>query len=240
MKKISEGIYFIRGQDEMIPDSHTYVIGMPESGDLSIIDPGLTGKEKYKINAMLDGGIDLNSVKRIIMTHSHFDHIGCLSEIKKFVPQAELWVHENEAQPLEDGDDKIVYGMEMFKNMCIAQYNIASDAFRFQVDKKLKGGENLNIGDMKWEVLFIPGHSPGSIGLYHKSKKVLIPGDVVYSDYAIGRFDLYGANSSDLKESLFRLATLEVDILLPGHNQVVMDLPSGYISNTAKQWVKYL
>jgi len=135
MKKISEGIYFIRGQDEMIPDSHTYVLGIPGSGDLSIIDPGLTGKGKYKINAMLDGGIDLNSVKRIIMTHSHFDHIGCLSEIKKFVPQAELWVHENEAQPLEDGDDKIVYGMEMFKNMCIAQYNIASDAFRFQVDK---------------------------------------------------------------------------------------------------------
>jgi len=240
MKKISEGIYFIKGQDEIIPDSHTYVLGIPGSGDLSIIDPGLTGKGKYKINAMLDGGIDLSSVKRIILTHSHFDHIGCLSEIKKFVPQAELWVHENEAQPLEDGDDKIVYGMEMFKNMCIAQYNIASDAFRFQVDKKLKGGENLNIGDMKWEVLFIPGHSPGSIGLYHKSKKVLIPGDVVYSDYAIGRFDLYGANSSDLKESLFRLATLEVDILLPGHNQVVMDLPSGYISNTAKQWANYL
>jgi len=228
------------GQDEMIPDSHTYVLGTPGSGDLSIIDPGLTGKGKYKINAMLDGGIDLSSVKRIILTHSHFDHIGCLPEIKKFVPQAELWVHENEAQPLEDGDDKIVYGMEMFKNMCIAQYNIASDAFRFQVDKKLKGGENLNIGDMKWEVLFIPGHSPGSIGLYNKSKKVLIPGDVVYSDYAIGRFDLYGANSSDLKESLFRLATLEVDILLPGHNQVVMDLPSGYISNTAKQWANYL
>ncbi len=240
MKKISEGIYFIKGQDEMIPDSHTYVLGIPGSGDLSIIDPGLTGKGKYKINAMLDGGIDLNSVKRIILTHSHFDHIGCLSEIKKFVPQAELWVHENEAQPLEDGDDKIVYGMEMFKNMCIAQYNIASDAFRFQVDKKLKGGENLNIGDMKWEVVFIPGHSPGSIGLYNKSKKVLIPGDVVYSDYAIGRFDLYGANSSDLKESLFRLATLEVDILLPGHNQVVMDLPPGYISNTAKQWANYL
>ncbi|MBN1225697.1 MAG: MBL fold metallo-hydrolase [Deltaproteobacteria bacterium] len=240
MKKISEGIYCIKGQDEMIPDSHTYVLGIPGSGDLSIIDPGLTGKGKYKINAMLDGGIDLSSVKRIILTHSHFDHIGCLSEIQKFVPQAELWVHENEAQLLEDGDDKIVYGMEMFKNMCIAQYNIASDAFRFQVDKKLKGGENLNIGDMKWEVLFIPGHSPGSIGLYNKSKKVLIPGDVVYSDYAIGRFDLYGANSSDLKESLFRLAKLEVDILLPGHNQVVMDLPSGYISNTAKQWANYL
>lgn len=240
MKKITEGVHFIQGQDEMIPDSHTYVIGMPGSGDLSIIDPGLIGKGKYKINAMLDAGIDLDSVKRIIMTHTHFDHIGCLSEIKNFIPHAEFWVHEQEAQHLEEGDDKIVYGMEMFKNMCMAQYNIASDAFRFDVDKKLKGGENINIGGMKWDVLFIPGHSPGSIGLYNKSKRILIPGDVIYSDYAIGRFDLYGANGPDLKESLLRLAKLEVDILLPGHNQIVMDLPPGYISNTAKMWADYL
>ncbi len=240
MSRISEGVYFIKGQDEMIPDSHMYVIGKPESDDLSIIDAGLMGKGNYKINAMLDAGIDLNSVKRIIMTHTHFDHIGCLSEIRENIPQAELWVHENEAQSLEDGDDKIVYGMEMFKNMCMAQYDISPDTFKFHVDKKLQGGEHFDLGNMDWEVLYIPGHSPGSIGLYNKLEKILIPGDVVYSDYAIGRFDLHGANGSDLKNSLLRLAELEVNILLPGHNRVVTDLPPNYIADTAKQWASYL
>ena len=80
----------------------------------------------------------------------------------------------------------------------------------------------------------------GSIGLYHRPMKILIPGDVIYADYAIGRFDLYGANASELMKSLMRLAELEVDILLPGHNQIVKGLPKGYILQTAKQWEPYL
>ncbi len=65
----------------------------------------------------------------------------------------------------------------------------------------------------------------GGIALYHSSLKILIPGDVVYADYAIGRFDLHGANPDQLKKSLYRLADLEIDMLLPGHNQIVKGLP---------------
>jgi hypothetical protein len=71
-------------------------------------------------------------------------------------------------------------------------------------------------------------------------EKILIPGDVVYADYAIGRFDLHGANGPELKNSLVQLAELEVNILLPGHNRIVKDLPSGYIAETARQWASYL
>ena len=93
---------------------------------------------------------------------------------------------------------------------------------------------------MIWEVIHIPGHSMGSIGLYNKIDKILIPGDVVYDDYAIGRFDLHGADASQLKKSLQRLAELQVNILLPGHNEIVEKLPAGYIQKTAKQWEAYL
>ena len=44
----------------------------------------------------------------------------------------------------------------------------------------------------------------------------------------------------DLKKSLLRLADLDVDILLPGHNQIVKNLPKGYIRKTAEQWGAYL
>jgi glyoxylase-like metal-dependent hydrolase (beta-lactamase superfamily II) len=80
----------------------------------------------------------------------------------------------------------------------------------------------------------------GSIGLYLASDKVLIPGDVIYADYAIGRFDLHGADPAELKKSLTRLADKEVDILLPGHNDVMKKVPSGYIRKTTKQWDSYL
>jgi len=208
--------------------------------DLSIIDVGLTGKGRYKIQSMIRDGIKLEAVKRIILTHTHMDHIGCLSEILKEMPHAELWVHRLEGELLEKGDDRAVYGMEMFKGMCQMQYGLKPDAFRFKVHKMLEGGEKLNIGNMEWEVIHIPGHSLGGIALYHREKKVLIPGDVVYADYAIGRFDLFGADASALKKSLIKLSGLDVDMLLPGHNQLVKGLPSDYIARTAKMWEAYL
>ncbi len=240
MKKISEGIFFIQGQDEFIPDSHVYVIGNPSSHDLTMVDAGLAGKGRYKLQAIRKLGIEPADIKRIIMTHTHFDHIGCLREVSEELTNAELWVHRIEAEALEAGDDRAVYGMEMFRAMCASQYGIAKDAFRFAVQKKLEGGERLSLGGMIWECIHIPGHSAGSIGLYNPDEKVLIPGDVVYADYAIGRFDLYGADPRQHRESLFRLADLDVAVLLPGHNRIMTKVEPGYIAQTARQWESYL
>ena len=240
MPEITEGVYYIPGQDESIPDAHTYVLGKPSSKNLSLIDPGLTGKGKYKIQSVRKEGIELSSIKRVILTHTHLDHIGCFSEILKQLPWAELWVHQSEVDLLEQGDERGVYGMEMFRGFCQTQYGLKPGAFKFQVHRKLQGGETLDLGDTTWEIIHIPGHSMGSIGLYHRSLKILIPGDVVYADYAIGRFDLHGADASELKKSLLKLAEKEVNILLPGHNQIVQKLPAGYVRKTAKQWEGYL
>lgn len=240
MKQITEALYFIPGQDEMIPDSHVYLIGRPDSKDLTLVDAGLMGKGAYKIQSIRKAGIQLTDIKRVIMTHTHLDHIGCLGEILHEIPDADLWVHEAEAVLLEKGDERAVYGMDMFQSMCQAQYRIRPGAFTFQVHRQLEGGETLELGQTTWEVLHIPGHSAGSIALYNREEKILIPGDTVYADYAIGRFDLYGASGAQLRESLMELAGLEVNILLPGHNRIMEAVPPGYILETAKQWEPYL
>ncbi len=240
MPTVTEGVYYIPGQDGFMPDAHVYVLGSASSQDFSIIDAGFIGKGNYKIQSILKEGIELSTVKRVIMTHTHLDHIGCLAEIRKELPWVEVWAHRSEADLLEQGDDRAVYGMKMFKTLCQLQFGLKPDAFKFKVDRKLDGGETLDLGGMAWEVVHIPGHSMGSIGLYHRSGKILIPGDVAYADHAIGRFDLYGANPSELKKSLIRLSELEVDILLPGHNQIVKGLPKDYLAKTVRQWESYL
>lgn len=159
MPKITDEIYFIPGRDEMIPDAHTYIVGQLGSKDLSLIDPGLYGKGAYKIEAIRKAGIALEEIRRVIMTHTHFDHISALSEIQRHIPWAELWVHQAEGDPLEQGDERTVYGMEMFQQVCQMQYGIRNGAFRLQVHRKLQGGETLEIGGMSWEVIHIPGHS---------------------------------------------------------------------------------
>ena len=240
MKQITESVFFIPGQDEMIPDSHVYLIGTPDSDDMSLIDAGLMGKGRYKIESILESGVSLSNIKRIIMTHTHLDHMGCLGELREAIPHAALWIHENEAALLENGDEKAVYGMDMFESMCQAQYNIKPGDFCFPVDRKLAGGEALEIGGATWEVLHIPGHSSGSIALYDPQEKILIPGDTVYADHAIGRFDLHGASGPQLQNSLLTLADLDVNILLPGHNRIMENVPEDYIRQTAEQWGPYL
>jgi hydroxyacylglutathione hydrolase len=236
MPRVTEDVYYVPGQDGFMPDAHVYVLGNRSSQDLSIIDAGFVGKGNYKIQSILKEGIDSSTIKRVIMTHTHLDHIGCLAEIRKELPGVEVWAHRLEADLLEQGDDRAVYGMKMFKTLCQVQFRLKPDAFKFKVDRKLDGGEILDLGRVTWEVIHIPGHSMGSIGLYHRPAKILIPGDVAYADHAIGRFDLYGANPSDLKKSLIRLSELEVDILLPGHNQIVKGLPKDYLAKTVRQW----
>ncbi len=240
MPRVTENVCWIPGQDGLMPDAHVYVLGDPSSQDLSMVDAGFTGKGKYKIQSFRKEGIEPSAIRRVIMTHTHLDHIGCLAEIRKELPGVEVWIHRLEADLLEQGDDRAVYGMNMFKTLCKLQPGLKSDAFKLKVDRKLDGGETLNIGCMMWEVFHIPGHSLGSVGLYHRPTKILIPGDVAYADHAIGRFDLYGANPSDLKKSLIRLSELEIDILLPGHNQIVKDLPKDYLAKTMRQWESYL
>jgi len=240
MVKLTESLFLMPGQDEMIPDSHVYLLGAHDSGDLSLVDAGLVGKGAHKIRSLLEAGVRLTDIKRVIMTHTHLDHIGCLREIMDKIPGIELWVHSLEAGPLEQGDDRTVYGMEMFKQMCQAQYRLKAGAFVFKVDRWLEGGDELRLGGESWKVLHIPGHSLGGVALYQQDGAILIPGDVVYADYSIGRFDLHGADGSQLYASLTRLASLKVKMLLPGHNRVLQRVPDGYIASTAKQWAPYL
>lgn len=240
MKRITEEIVWIPGEDEFIPDAHMYVLGNHERDDITLIDAGLMRKSEYKLKVLDALGIGLDQIKRIILTHSHLDHIGCLPELKRKIPHMEVWLHTAEASELEAGDERTVYGMNLFKTMAQAQFGLRDGLFKMEVHKKLKEGDQLLLDGSLWEVLHLPGHSKGSIGLYNRQQRILISGDTIYSDYAIGRFDLYGADPAELKRSLERIAGLELDVLLPAHNNVMEVVPRGYAQKVYEQWKNYL
>ncbi len=235
-EKVIDGIIWIPGKDKFLPDSHVYLIGEAESDDVSIVECGLMGMAEYKLEEMDKAGIPRKSVKRIIMTHTHMDHVGCLPDIMRELPHAEVWMHNDEALPLERGDSRIVFGNSMFENMIRAQYSIENDYFEMNIHKKLQGGEDLNLGGFNFQVIHIPGHSCGSIGLYCQDHKIFISGDTIYADGAIGRYDLHSANGPEMKNSLDKIAQLDIEILLPSHNRIVRRDANPMIKNTVVQW----
>ena len=236
IENVVKGIRWIPGRDKFLPDSHVYVIGEPESHDLSLVDCGLMEMGSYKIEALESGGIDLNHVHRLILTHTHMDHIGCLAELLAVIPHAEVWVHEAEGAFLERGDSRIVFGNKMFESMLRTQYAVDENSFTFKVHRKLTGGEILMLGGVEIEVIHLPGHSCGSIGLHNRPNKLLMSGDTIYADGAIGRYDLYSADSGELKRSLEFLSKLDLDILLPCHNRIVRSGARPMVENTVRQW----
>ena len=240
IQKVVDGVGWIPGKDRFMPDSHMYVVGMPDEQDFSLVDCGLLEMGSYKLDELEQAGVPLGQVKRIIMTHTHLDHVGCLPEILKAIPEAEVWVHKEEAMYLERGDSRIVYGNSMFESMVRSQYNIPEDFFTIKVHKKLEGGEHLVLGGIPFEVIHVPGHSAGSIGLFNEEHRLFMSGDTIYADGAIGRYDLVSADPAELKKSLERIADLGIDILLPCHNRIVNGGADPMVRNTVRQWAHLL
>ena len=92
-------------------------------------------------------------------------------------------------------------------------------AIEFKADSDLDSSK-LDTGDMEFEFIHSPGHSPDSICFYCRKEKILICGDVIFNQNT-GRVDLPGGNADELKQSIEELSQLEIEYLLPGHMDIV-------------------
>ena len=85
----------------------------------------------------------------------------------------------------------------------------------------LKEGEKLTLGEDELDILFTPGHSPGSLSFYCKKDKFVISGDVLFKN-SIGRSDLPGGDHEQLLQSIReKLMVLPDDVMVySGHGPV--------------------
>mgnify|MGYP002624577871 CR=1 FL=1 len=85
-------------------------------------------------------------------------------------------------------------------------------------ERFLEPGTQLKFGNTVFEILFTPGHSPGSLSFYNHAENFVIGGDALFYE-SIGRTDLPGGNHQQLLDSIrSQLFTLPGDTLVyPGH-----------------------
>jgi hydroxyacylglutathione hydrolase len=174
-----------------------------ESGEGIIIDASCyTQKERDE----LDQYITENYIKpvRLINTHCHVDHLlGCAYVANKYNIGVEL--HEGDLPVFKDAKQ---HGM----------------VFGFDVDElpPVKGflleGHDVTFGNSSLQVLYVPGHSPGSVAFFNAAQKLAIVGDVLFKG-TIGRTDLPGGNYDQLIKSITsKLMTMPPDTeVIPGH-----------------------
>lgn len=176
---------------------NTYLIDGPTP---ILVDPGhlnLFGHVREGLQAL---DLDIGDMGLVLSTHAHPDHLEAVQLFKE--TSARIAFHEKD--------------WELAKTMM----NSLGAAYRVQLEAIrphffLQEG-SLSVNGTDFEVFHTPGHAPGAICLYWPEKKALFTGDLIFKE-GLGRTDLPGGNGAQLKESIKRLSSLDVEWILPGH-----------------------
>ena len=162
-----------------------------------IIDPGGDS------DLIIENAKDLN-VKYLLLTHTHYDHIGALDEVSQAFPEARLAVHGLEKNALYDAAQNLSVGFGLPYEYC------------GKVDIELKDGDELSLGEQKIKIIHTPGHTVGGVCYYIKD--LLFSGDTLFKA-SVGRTDLPGGDAVNLLQSIKeKLYTLPgKTAVYPGH-----------------------
>lgn len=192
--KIAGDIFLLNGAGF---DCNTYYIEggvLVDVGSGDFIDEMLEQMEHYDI--------DIDSINKIILTHSHYDHVGGCKELKEKTG-AQVFVHPEGKKLIEEGK--------------VLQEEFDANFEPFEIDGTLEEDDTVETPDHTFRVVHTPGHTPGSIALWDEEDEILISGDTLFTD-GFGSTDHEEGDQKKLEESLRKIKELDdIEVLLPGH-----------------------
>lgn len=166
----------------------------------------------------LAGELDIPSGKPVlaVATHVHVDHVGSFHEFDNRLG------HEAEAAAFGQMPDAATLAAYFRAQPdALAQVpptGVTPQAYSISpapLTRILAENDIVDIGDARYTVLHLPGHSPGSIGLLDEKTGTFFSGDAIYDGNLVD--DLPGCDVEAYKATMQRLSQLDVDVVHGGH-----------------------
>lgn len=216
MEQIAPGLYTFTG----LTIGHVYLI--TEGDGLTIIDTSIPGSANKIIKQLAEAGYQPSDVKRILLTHAHFDHIGGLAELAEKtgaqVIASEIekpYISDKQPIPRAKMSDvplwqrPLLLGGESVNKPVTVQRTVYDGAMMPEVFGGL-------------QVIATPGHSPGHVSYWQPEHKIIILGDVLFNFPFPGMTLPFAAFTPDMPEnirSLHKIVALEPEIVCFGHGE---------------------
>jgi glyoxylase-like metal-dependent hydrolase (beta-lactamase superfamily II) len=182
--------------------SHCYLI----TADRNIlIDSGTANDFPTLEKELEDIGLKLEDIDIVINTHEHFDHIGGNLFLQN---TSIIMAHRFAAVKIVYGDDEVT--------MCRAH---GQKTIGYKVHVWLNNTDVIDAGSWFLKVLYTPGHTSGCICLYEPRKRILFSGDALFASGTLSTIFKSGS-LAEYFNSLRRLKTMKIDLLLPGHGRI--------------------
>ena len=223
MEVIAEGVWLMRGG---FPARTFNIYFIEDDGGVTVFDAGI----KAMTRRVVQVGRKMGGIKRIVLSHSHVDHRGAAAGAG-----APVWCHRVDVADAE-GDAGIHY-MDFSKlpvmtksgptRLAYPALMRAWDGGPVRVERTLDEGDSV----AGFEVVHLPGHAPGLIGLWRERDRLALVSDTFYTlDPTTGEFGpprvahvAFNYDTQQARDSIRKLAALEPSVAWPGHAEPVRD-----------------
>lgn len=219
MQQLSEHVYGVLTKFNLL---NQYVI---VNGDtIAVIDMMLGAGDVDNLDKALQSkGWSLTDVDHMLITHAHPDHIGGLYDFQQR-SNATTYAHRIDAQVIRGETDSAVADpaeLGFFNRMMLQMMGDNDPENPSRVDVDLADGDTLDQIVEGLQVVHLPGHSHGQVGYYLPQDKALIGGDVMMRIGGSLRMPLRAVSPdwTAVKQSIRRVAELDVEILCLGHGK---------------------
>jgi len=238
--KVVPGLYKIRLPLRNNPLGSINCYLVQGKGEWLLVDTGWDTEDAFEAlqSQLRELSLQVSDISQIVVTHGHIDHMGLSGRLQQ-LSGCRLAIHELDSVLLlpgrkEEWECRITEWMcnngvpeSELHSLGRAPFSMLSYVTPARPDLLLKGGESITIDSFQFQVLWTPGHSSGHICLYEPRKRLLIAGDLVLptitpniSLHALSRSNPLG----DYFDSLRKVGQLEVNMVLPAHENVFHNL----------------
>lgn len=167
-----------------------------------IVDPGFSPQADELAAAVGKRQLKLAA---ILLTHCHVDHLAGTPVLRAKLPDAPLWAPRDEAHMLADATENL-------------SASIGTPVTAPSAERLLAPGDTLELGELRWQVLDVGGHSPGGLAFHCPAAGVVLAGDALFAG-SIGRCDFPGSSGERLLNNIrANLLSLPEDtVVYSGH-----------------------